>query len=162
MAKSINRRWGVLALAGVLALSLPAFAGEVEVKELNKGPGGGFFVFAPELVRVNPGDTVEFAAADKGHDVKSIDGMIPDGAEPFKGKMNEDLKVTFSRPGVYAFECTPHTAMGMVGVVVVGQPSNLDKLDPGKLPGKAKQKLQSLIEQIKASAQAGGGADKKG
>jgi len=43
---------------------------------------------------------------DKGHDVQSIAGMIPDGAEPFKGEMNKDFTVTLIKPGVYGVECT--------------------------------------------------------
>ena len=33
-------------------------ADELQVKELNRGPTG-FFVFAPELVRIKPGDTID-------------------------------------------------------------------------------------------------------
>ncbi len=148
MSEMMKKRWVTLAVAGALAFSLPAFAGEATVQELNMGPGG-MFVFAPDLVKVKPGDTVNFAATNKGHDVVSVDGMIPDGAEPFKAQMNEGLKVTFTKPGVYVFECKPHAGMGMIGAVVVGDPVNIDKLDAAKLPGKAKQKLQAIIDEIK-------------
>jgi hypothetical protein len=37
----------------------------------------------------------------------------------------------------------------MVAVIVVGNPVNIDKIDPSALPGKAKTKLQGLLEQIK-------------
>ena len=55
----------------------------------------------PELVRIKSGDTIDFIASDKGHDVHSVNGMIPDGAQPIDGKTNQDTKVTLSKPGVY-------------------------------------------------------------
>jgi hypothetical protein len=39
--------------------------------------------------------------------------------------------------------------MGMVAVIVVGEPVNLDKIDPGTLTGKAKAKLESLLASLK-------------
>ena len=129
-------------------MSFPVCADELQVKELNRGPTG-FFVFAPELVRIKPGDTIDFVASDKGHDVHSVSGMIPEGAQPIDGKTNQDTKVIFGQPGVYVIACEVHTVMGMVGVVVVGNPVNIDKIDPSGLPPKAKAKIQTLLDQIR-------------
>jgi pseudoazurin len=137
----------VVALAIASSASLPALSEEIQVKELNRGPNG-LFVFDPELVRIKPGDTVAFIAADKGHEVHTVPGMIPDGAPSFDAKMNEDAKVTLTEPGVYVIACKPHTALGMVGVIIVGDPVNLGEIDPSALPGKARAKVQSLLEQI--------------
>jgi pseudoazurin len=63
-----------------------------------------------------PGDTVTSVPADKGHNAETV---VPDGAETFKGKINEEIKQTFSVPGVYVIKCTPHWSMGMAAVVVV-------------------------------------------
>jgi plastocyanin len=38
-----------------------------------------------------------------------------------------------------------------VGVVVVGDPANIDKIDPSTLPGKARTKLDTLLEPLKKS-----------
>jgi pseudoazurin len=138
----------VIVLAATCFVSFPVYADELQVKELNRGPTG-FFVFAPELVRIKPGDTIDFIASDKGHDVHSVSGMIPDGAQPIDGKTNQDTKVTFGLPGVYVIACKVHTVMGMVGVVVVGDPVNIDKIDPSGLPAKAKAKIQTLLDQIR-------------
>jgi pseudoazurin len=137
-----------IALAAACFVSNPACADELEVKELNRGPTG-FFVFAPELVRIKPGDTIDFIASDKGHDVHSVNGMIPEGAQPIDGKTNQDTKVTLSQSGVYVIACNLHTVMGMVGVVVVGDPVNIDRIDPSPLPPKAKAKIRTLLDQIK-------------
>jgi pseudoazurin len=144
MLKTAN---AIVLAATCFALS-SACADEVQVKELNRGPTG-FFVFAPELVRVKPGDTIDFIASDRGHDVHSVNGMIPDGAQPIDGKINQDTKVTLSRPGVYVIACKVHTLMGMVGIVVVGDPVNIDKIDPSGLPPRAKAKIQALLDQIR-------------
>ena len=117
----------LLALAFASGPSPDARAGEIEVKALNRGPSGVVFVFAPELVRIEPGDLINFVATDKGHEVHSVPGMIPEGAQLFEGRMNQDVKVSFTVPGVYVVSCRPHTAMGMVAVIVVGEPLNLDK-----------------------------------
>jgi pseudoazurin len=147
----MTRTCSILRSAGLAAAicfaSFPAAADELQVKELNRG-SAGFFVFEPELIRINPGDTIEFVATDSGHDVHSINGMIPDGARPFEGKTNENTKVTFDQPGVYVVACSLHTRMGMVGMIVVGDPVNIDKIDPSALPPKAKTKVQTLLEQI--------------
>ena len=139
----------LLALAFAAGLAPCALAKEIEVKALNRGPSGAFFLFAPEVVRIEPGDFINFVAADKGHEVHSVPGMIPEGAQPFEGSMNQDVKVTFTVPGVYVVACRPHAAMGMVMVIVVGEAVNLDKIDPSALAGKAKGKLEGLLSSLK-------------
>ena len=140
MAKSI-----VGAAAVILALALPAAAADFEVHMLNKGAAGAM-VFEPAFVKVAPGDTVTFIPTDKGHNVETIKDMIPEGAEAFKSKMNETYKVTFDKPGAYGVKCTPHVGMGMVGVVIVGDaPAILDAVKTGKLPKKARERLDAAI-----------------
>jgi pseudoazurin len=140
----------VIILGIAWTVSWPALSAEVEMKTLNCG-ATGFFVFAPEVAHINPGETVNFVAVDKGHDVHSVPGMIPEGAEPFDAKMSQNIKVMFTVPGVYVVACKPHTAMGMVGVVVVGDPTNIDKINPNTLPSKARTKLDALLEPLKKS-----------
>ena len=132
-------------LAGGIFGALPASAAEHEVQMLNKGTDGPM-AFEPSLLKIAPGDTVRFVATNKGHNVLSIEGMSPDGAAPFQGKMNEDVTVTFDKPGVYGFECKPHYGMGMVGLVVVGDPVNLAEAQAVPQKGKAKQRFEHLFE----------------
>jgi pseudoazurin len=139
----------LLALAFAAGPSPHALAGEIEVAALNRGPSGAVFVFSPELVRIEPGDSISFVAVDKGHEVHSVPSMIPEGAQPFEGRMNQDVKITFTVPGVYVVACRPHAAMGMVAVIVVGRPANLDRINPGTLTGKARSKLESLLASLK-------------
>lgn len=134
--------------AMLLATASVAHAADFTINTLNMSPKG-MFQFDPNFLRINPGDTVHFIAKDKGHDVVSIPGMIPDGAQAFKGEMNKDITVTLTKPGVYGIECQPHYGMGMVALIVVGDPSsNLEKAKAVPQPGKAKQAFAKLFEQV--------------
>src|SRR3546814_18420380 len=117
-----------------------AQAAEVEVKMLNRGTNGTF-VFDPDLVQIQPGDSVHFVALTKGHDAVSIDGMLPEGAKPFAGKISRDITVPFAVPGVYGDKCKPHSPMGMVVLVVRGGPinPNADKIRRASCGGKVQQ-----------------------
>lgn len=128
-----------------MAVAAPAAAKDVQVKMLNKG-NGRTMVFSQEVVKIAPGDTVTFVSTDPGHNAESIAGMIPAGAAPFKGKMNQNLTVKFTKPGVYGYKCLPHYGMGMVGVIVVGNGgTNLAAAQKVGHPGKAKQIFAGLL-----------------
>lgn len=117
-----------------------------EVQMLNKHPEENERqVFFPAVVRAQPGDTIKFVATDKGHNSASTKDMIPDGAEAWKGKINEDLEVTLDVEGAYAFNCTPHRTAGMVGLILVGNVDNLDALKEVRQRGKAKQRFEAYF-----------------
>jgi pseudoazurin len=132
-----------------LALTGFAEAAEIEVKMLNKGTEG-VMVFEPALVKIEPGDSIKFVATDKGHNAEAIKAMLPEGATPFVGKVNEEIVVTFDKPGVYGYKCLPHYGMGMVGMVVVGTPDNTDQAKAVVHPGKAKQIFAKLFDTLPA------------
>lgn len=144
------RKGLVLALLATVAFGGAATAAEVQVKMLNKGAEGAM-VFEPALVAIQPGDTVKFLATDKGHNAETIAGMMPEGAEAFIGKINEELAITFDKPGVYGIKCKPHYAMGMVGMIVVGKPANEAEAAKVTHPGKAKQTFAALFGRAAAS-----------
>jgi pseudoazurin len=127
------------------AMTTAASAADFEVHMLNKGKGGAM-VFEPSLVKVAKGDTVTFIPTDKGHNAETVKGLLPEGAKPFKGKINETLKVTFDVDGAYVVKCTPHVGMGMVALVVVGDaPANIEAIKTAKLPKKARERLDADI-----------------
>lgn len=122
-----------------------AAAADFEVHMLNKGKDG-VMVFEPGLTKVAKGDTVTFVPTDKSHNAETIKDLIPEGAKPFKGKLNEAIKITFDVEGAYAIKCTPHIGMGMVALIVVGdEPANIDVLKSAKLPKKARERLDADI-----------------
>ena len=103
-----------------------SMAANETVEMLNK-LGKDSMVYSKKIVRINVGDTVFWKATDKGHNVEFIKGGIPVGVEKFKSKFNKDTEYKFSVPGIYAYWCTPHKNMGMIGFVVVGNDkSNLE------------------------------------
>jgi pseudoazurin len=145
------RKTLILAAAAMLALAGAAHAAEVEAKMLNKSSDGGAMVFEPAMVKIAPGDTVKFVSTDKGHNAETIKGMLPDGAAAFTGKTGEDVSVTFDKDGIYGIKCLPHYGMGMVAMIVVGTPANLDQAKAIPQVGKAKQVFATLFEKLEAS-----------
>ncbi|MCX8474784.1 MAG: pseudoazurin [Sphingomonas sp.] len=149
-------RLGALGAVAALALAFPATAGNpaapaaraYTVKMLNRG-AAGMMVFESSILRIKPGESVTFTPNDMGHNAESIPGMVPAGAQPFKGAMSKPLTVTFTKPGVYGFKCAPHLGMGMVGVIVVGNPTNLAQAKAVSLPGKAKQVMAGLLASLR-------------
>ena len=106
-------------------------------------------VFEPKIVRVNVGDTVLWKATDKGHNVEFIKKGVPDGVEKFKSKYNKDTEYKFNIPGIYAYWCTPHKNMGMIGFVVVGNDkSNLDEIKKLRFSAKSKKIAPDLINSL--------------
>lgn len=136
------------ALALMIAMAGTAWADTVEVHMLNKGEAGTM-VFEPAFVRINPGDTVKFIPTDKGHNAESIKGMIPEGAERFEGKINQEIDVTFDVEGFYGVECKPHYSMGMVMTVAVGEDATAPDDFMSKVrPPNAKKRFQEQLEQL--------------
>jgi pseudoazurin len=122
-----------------------AAAADFEVRMLNKGKDGTM-VFEPGLTKIAKGDTVTFVPTDKSHNAETIKGLIPEGATPFKGKINEAIKITFDVEGAYVVKCTPHLGMGMIALIVVGDPkSGLEAAKTAKLPKKARERLDADI-----------------
>ena len=108
-------------------------------------------VFSSEIVKIDIGDTVFWKATDKGHNVEFITkGGIPEGVEKFKSKVGKDVDYTFSIPGIYAYWCTPHKTMGMIGFIIVDDDlSNLDSIKKIKYSGPSKKIAKELISIIK-------------
>ena len=123
-------------------------AADVTLEMLNK-LGKETMVFSEKVVKVNVGDTVFWKATDKGHNVEFIKGGTPEGVEKFKSKYNVDTEYKFTIPGIYAYWCTPHKGMGMIGFVVVGDDkSNLDAIKAIRFMGKSKKIAPELINSL--------------
>ncbi len=144
------RRLFMAWILAALAIAPVARAAEHEVQMLSKGPAGQVNWFEPPITRAAPGDTIHFVATDKGHNSTSL--VVPEGGETWNGKLSQDVSVTLTKPGVYAFKCTPHFGLGMMGLIVVGDStSNLNDVENARYPGKAKTTLAELLTQLKAS-----------
>ncbi len=139
-----------LTLLAVTALAGPVFAAEIEIKMLNAGENGAM-VFEPDFIRAAPGDTIKFVATDKGHNVESIKGMLPDGVESFKTKFGEEFVLTADTQGVYGIKCSPHYGMGMIALIAVGEPVNLEAAKAVAHKGKAKGRFADAFAKLEGT-----------
>lgn len=128
-----------------------AMAAEHEIKMLNYGKEGGM-VFEPAVLQVAPGDTVIFIPENTSHSVQSY--AIPEGATAWKSKLDEKWSVTLDKEGVYLYYCPPHLMMSMIGVVQVGEPTNMDAVEAKAKKLKPKlvmkgERLENYLGQVK-------------
>ena len=126
-----------------------SFAEDVTVEMLNKLDKRKM-VFSQEIVRINEGDTVFWKATKPGHNVEFISkNGVPEGVKKFKSKVGKDTQFTFTIPGIYAYWCTPHKTLGMIGYIIVGNDlSNLNSIKKVKYIGKSKKIAKSLMAEI--------------
>jgi len=128
--------------------SLGANAESVTVEMLNKYNKESM-VYSNKVVRINVGDTVFWKSIDKGHNVEFIKGGVPEGVGKFKSKFSKDTEYNFTIPGIYAYWCTPHKSMGMIGFVVVGgDKSNLEAIKKIRFTAKSKKIAPELINSL--------------
>ena len=125
-----------------------SYAADVTVEMLNK-LDNEYMVFSQKIVKVDLGDTIFWKSTDPGHNVEFIKGGVPEGVGKFKSKLSKDTEYKFTIPGIYAYWCTPHKSMGMIGFVIVGNDlSNMDSIAKVKYSGKSKKIAKELISQI--------------
>lgn len=133
----------LLSLGGgaIATLILPARslrAGTAIEITMRGSPRGERVWFSPQGLAISPGTRIRFVNDDAGNshtttayhpDLFDRHLRIPAGAKPWDSDYllpGKTFEVTLSAPGVYDYYCLPHELAGMVGRIVVGQPS-----DPG-------------------------------
>ena len=101
--------------------------------------------FEPAFLKIAPGDTVIFERSEM-HDSDSLPEGVPEGADGWKGKIDEEVRVTLTVEGLYAFKCTPHFFDGMVGLIQVGDaPQNTAAITALKMSPKARARMDELL-----------------
>lgn len=139
----------IRSLTALLLLTGPVWAEVHEVKMLNSNDTGNM-VYEPDFLTVAPGDTIKFIPTDPSHNAESINEMTPEGAEPIKGKINEELEVTLTEEGIYGIKCTPHYAMGMVMLIEVGEGHEITL--PEKMPRGVQNRFDDILERAEREA----------
>mgnify|MGYP001793334176 CR=1 len=155
MTFKFSRRAAIASSVAAI-LTRPVWAQEAtvhEVQMLNADPDNprARQVFIPRVVVAQPGDTIRFVGVDRGHNSESIAEMMPEGAEGWEGKINDDVEVTVEVPGFYGYKCTPHATVGMVGLVIVqgeGMMDNLDAAQGVRQRGRARQVWDEIWEEV--------------
>ncbi|WP_426369388.1 plastocyanin/azurin family copper-binding protein [Pseudocolwellia sp. HL-MZ7] len=98
-----------------------------EVKLLTSDASGKMMLMSPGYLKIFQGDTVTFIPSDPSHNVESV--SIPEQASAFASPMGQTFSYTFSNKGVYLYKCSPHFALGMLGVIQVGEAENRLKVE---------------------------------
>ena len=138
----------LLIITFILFFLNTAHSADQNIDMLNKS-GREINVYSKKIVNVEVGDTVFWKSVNPGHNVEFIKGGVPEGVEKFKTTYSKDTKYTFKIPGIYAYWCTPHKSMGMIGFVIVGNDkSNLEAIKKIKFYGKYKKIAQDLINSL--------------
>ena len=130
----------------ILFYSSMSYGKTIEIDMLNK-LGKEKMVYSIKIAKLDLNDKIIWKHVSKGHNVEFI-GM-PKGVKKFKTKINKKAEYEFKKPGIYLYQCTPHKAMGMIGIVVVGgDKSNLEKIKKVKLYGKSKKIFKKLLKEL--------------
>ena len=136
-------------LISIVSFSLfsnQVIAANHQLEMLNK-LGKERMVFSKKMISIELNDDVLWKSVNKGHNVQFI-GM-PDGAKKYKSKISKDASYKFEKPGIYLYQCTPHKAMGMIGIIIVGNDkSNLEAIKKVKVYGKSKKILKNLLKNL--------------
>ena len=136
----------LILIISMLFISNNVVAASYEIEMLNKLEKEKM-LFSKKVIKIDINDEVLWKSVDKGHNVEFI-GM-PDGALKYKSKHSKDAVYKFSKAGIYLYQCTPHKAMGMIGIVVVGNnKNNLEKIKKVKVYGKSKKLLKTLLADL--------------
>ncbi|MGL1956044.1 MAG: plastocyanin/azurin family copper-binding protein [Colwellia sp.] len=99
-----------------------ATAKDHTVKLLTQGSNGKMMVFEPIFIKISVGDTVNFVPSDSSHNAESF--SVPSEKSSFKTPYGKATKITFNEEGVVLVKCLPHYALGMIGVIQIGD--NID------------------------------------
>jgi len=138
---------GAITLAAI-AVPHVASAAEHVIEMRNKDNAGNLMAFEPGFVKVEVGDTVKFVPTDKGHNAESVPKIWPADVPQVKGDFSREVVFKAEKEGLYVFKCLPHYGMGMVALVQVGKPINLDAVKGFVATGKAKQRLDGELAKV--------------
>ena len=121
---------------------------EIVIDMLNLREDGEKMVYSQDVVNIEVGDTVKWLPKDGGHNVEFVAG--PESFEiPPKSYINREVSIKFNIPGIYLYVCSPHSIMGMIGIIVVGNDtSNKEKIASYDIGGKGSKKLKTLLNGI--------------
>jgi pseudoazurin len=99
--------------------------------------------FEPMVVKISPGDSVIWRNMPT-HNVQMM--LVPEGADKFTTKLGDNFSHKFEKEGIYVYQCDPHIGYGMGGVVIVGNPVNLDALKSADVSGGLGRVLDEAIK----------------
>lgn len=121
------RTAGLLAALLAVVPATTAVAGEAhevhivhQTTDFSAAKAVHMFQFKPNILRLEPGETVEFLNSVGSHTVLTQEGLWPDGVEPINIRGKTRTKVVFDTPGLYGITCARHGRYGMSMLIAVG------------------------------------------
>lgn len=117
-----------------------------QMTDFSASSASGMFSFAPDMIRIAPGETVTFLNSRGSHTVKAQKGFWPEGVEPVDIAGQTRADVVFDQPGLYGVTCARHGKYGMVMLVAVGDavPTEADIAAVSELPASDRAKAGYL------------------
>ena len=107
------------------------------------------FRFAPNLLRVVPGESIVFLNSRGQHTVHSVPQLWPQSAPAVAISNKPEVSVTFDEEGFYGFRCRRHGIYGMVMLVVCGHGGDLqhalEQVDEMKARAREKLAFKTLL-----------------
>ena len=99
--------------------------GQSEVTvQVGASGNGGNLAFSPAGIWIDPGTTViwEWTGDGGGHNVQTVDGPAELGSETSgEAGFTYEFEFTEEHAGITNYECVPHSSLGMLGAVAVGE-----------------------------------------
>ncbi|MEM1342233.1 MAG: plastocyanin/azurin family copper-binding protein [Pseudomonadota bacterium] len=124
-----------------------------QITDFSASSASGMFRFAPDMIRIAPGETVTFLNSRGSHTVKTQKGFWPEGVDPVDIAGQTRADVVFDQPGLYGVTCARHGKYGMVMLVAVGDvaPTDEDIARVASLPAgdRAKAGYLRLLEDLR-------------
>jgi len=105
--------------------------------------------YIPLVITIKSGDTVSWRNMPT-HNTKSLDGLIPENAEHWESPINENYDRTFTQDGIYVYKCVPHFGAAMGGVIIVGEPVNLEQIKNADAKGAAGRLVRKAISEAES------------
>lgn len=156
-----SRRFGYVLAGGLyvvasgalgFALAQQALRTVDQITDFSASAASGMFRFAPDLVRIAPGETVTFLNSRGSHTVKTQRGLWPEGAPKVDIAGRLRAEVPFDQPGLYGLICGRHGKYGMVMLVAVGDvdatADDLAEVDSFRVSALAKAGFRRLLSAV--------------
>ena len=129
-----------------LALNSNVQSAQLDIDMLNKRSDGEKMVYSQDVIYIKSNDTINWLPTSPGHNVEFIAYPYKADVPQKPSKVGKEFSFTFTDPGIYLYQCSPHKSMGMIAIVVVDDDkSNLNQVASTKVVGKSKKKLEQLI-----------------
>ena len=142
----IMKHMKIIFLVWLIFFSQNSFGANYQVTMNDRDSAGNRLAFEKEILSISSGDSVTWLPVDKGHNIEMV--ASPNNLK-FSSSAGEEVTLKFEDPGIYYYRCSPHKSAGMIGLIIVDNNySNIEQIKSSNAPGRAKIKLNSLLESL--------------